>query len=98
MKRLIIAAGLALAVTAVHGQEAPAPTAPPTAPPTSEQEAQAQAQTSGHTTQAYHGPHRYPAKTKGRAGDPPIIDHSMDTLVVEPTHSTITITLSSATP
>jgi hypothetical protein len=31
-------------------------------------------------------------KEKGKhPGDPPIIDHSADTLVVEPTHSTITI-------
>jgi hypothetical protein len=32
-------------------------------------------------------------KERGKhAGDPPIIDHSMDTLVVEPTHSSITVT------
>lgn len=88
MNRLLIAAGLALAVTAVNAQDGPAPIAPPT----SQEEAEAQARVSGHTTQVYHGPHRYPATTKGRAGDPPIVDHSMDTLVVEPTRSTITIT------
>jgi len=89
VKRLVIAAGLALAVTAVHAQEGPAPSAPAT----SKQEAEARASVSGHTDMAYHGPHRYPMKEKGKhAGDPPIIDHSADTLVVEPTHSTITVT------
>jgi hypothetical protein len=105
MKRLVLAAGLALAATAIHAQETPVPADPPASaqdapatslPPTSEQEAQAQAASTGHTTQAYHGPHRYPAKTRGRAGDPPIVDHSMDKALVEPTHSTITI--SSTTP
>ena len=50
-----------------------------------------QAAGSTHTTTSYHGPHRYPGKTRGRAGDPPVIDHSADTLVVEPTHSTVTV-------
>jgi hypothetical protein len=35
------------------------------------------------------------AKTGRRAGDPPVIDHSMDRLVVEPTHSTITLSVPS---
>jgi hypothetical protein len=91
MKRLLIAAGLVLAASAVHAQSGPAPAAPAT----SQQEAQARAAVSGHTPLVYHGPHRYPSKTRGRAGDPPVIDHSMDTLVVEPTHSTITITVPS---
>jgi hypothetical protein len=105
MNRLLIAAGLALAVTAAHAQETPAPPAPPTsqqegpapsAPPTSPQEAEAAAATTGHSTTVYHGPHKYPMKEKGqRAGDPPIIDHSADTLVVEPTHSTITVSVAS---
>jgi hypothetical protein len=46
---------------------------------------------SGHSENVYHGPHRYPKTTKGRAGDPPVIDHSADTLIVEPPISTITI-------
>ncbi len=88
MNRLLIAAGLTLAVTAVHAQEAPAPAAPAT----SQQEAEAQAATTGHSTTVYPGPHRYPAKERGkRAGDPPIIDHSADTLVVEPTVSSFTV-------
>ena len=89
MKILHVAAGLALALAAgaAHAQAGPAPSAPAS----SQQEAAARAAVSGHTTQAYHGPHRYPAKTKGGDGDPPVVDHSMDTLVVEPTHSTITI-------
>ena len=88
MKRMLIAAGIALAATAVHAQEGPAPSAPAT----SRQEAQARASVGGHSDQAYHGPHRYPMKERGKhAGDPPIIDHSMDTLVVEPTHSSITV-------
>jgi len=90
MNRLLIAAGLALAATAVHAQEGPYPKAPPT----SQQEAQAAAATPGHSTTVYHGPHRYPMKEHGKsAGDPPVIDHSADTLVVEPTHSTVTITV-----
>jgi hypothetical protein len=49
--------------------------------------------TSGMSTKVYHGPHRYPMREKGhRPGDPPIIDHSADTLIVEPTHSTVTVT------
>lgn len=88
MKSLMIAAGIALATTAVHAQEGPAPPAPAT----SQQEAEARASVTGHSDTVYHGPHRYPMKQRGKhAGDPPIIDHSMDTLVVEPTHSTITI-------
>ena len=50
-----------------------------------------QAAGSTHTTTSYHGAHRYPTRTRGRAGDPPVIDHSADTLVVEPTHSTVTV-------
>jgi hypothetical protein len=89
MKRLLISAGIALAAAAVHAQESPAPSAPAT----SQQEAEARASVTGHTDQVYHGPHRYPMKERGKhAGDPPIIDHSMDTLVVEPTHSSITVT------
>ena len=57
-----------------------------------------QAAGSTHTTTTYHGAHRYPAQTRGRAGDPKVIDHSADTLVVEPTHSTITVTAPAATP
>jgi len=57
-----------------------------------------QAAGSVHTTTQYHGPHRYPQKTRGRAGDPPVIDHSMDTLVVEPTKTTITIPAPTGTP
>jgi hypothetical protein len=57
-----------------------------------------QAAGSVHTPTQYHGPHRYPAKTRGRAGDPPVIDHSMDTLVVEPTKTTITIPAPTTTP
>lgn len=57
-----------------------------------------QAAGSVHTPNAYHGPHRYPAKTAGRAGDPPVIDHSMDTLVVEPTVTSITIPATTGTP
>ena len=94
MKTLLIATGLALAATAAQAQEGPAPKAPPP----SQQEAAAQASTTGHSTQVYHGPHRYPAKTKGREGDPPVIDHSMDTLVVEPTSTTITIPAPATTP
>jgi hypothetical protein len=95
MNRLLIAAGLALAATAVQAQEGPAPSAPVT----SQQEAQARASVSGHSDTVYHGPHRYPMKEKGKhPGDPPIIDHSADTLVVEPTHSTITVTVPSPTP
>ena len=94
MKTLLIAAGLVLATTAVHAQSGPAPSAPAT----SQQEAEAQATTKGHSTTVYHGPHRYPAKSKGKAGDPPVIDHSMDTLIVEPPRSTITITVIAPTP
>jgi len=57
-----------------------------------------QAAGSVHTTTQYHGPHRYPQTTRGRAGDPPVIDHSMDTLVVEPTKTTITIPAPTTTP
>jgi hypothetical protein len=88
MKRLLMAAGLAFAVSAVHAQESPAPSALAN----SQHEAEAQVSVSGHADLVYHGPHRYPMKEKGRhAGDPPIIDHSADTLVVEPTHSSITL-------
>jgi hypothetical protein len=52
----------------------------------------------GHSTTVYHGPHRYPLHSRGRAGDPPIIDHSDDTLPVEPTHSTITIMVPTVPP
>ena len=52
----------------------------------------------GHSTTVYHGPHDYPLYTHGRAGDPAIIDHSCDTLIVEPTHSTITMTLTTDPP
>jgi hypothetical protein len=88
MKRLLIAAGFALAASAVQAQQGPAPPAPAT----SQQEAEARASVRGHSDTVYHGPHRYPMKEKGKhPGDPPIIDHRADTLVVEPTHSTITI-------
>jgi hypothetical protein len=85
---LLVAVGIALAVTSVGAQEGPAPSAPAT----SQQEAEAQQRVKGHSDTVHHGPHRNPMKEKGKhPGDPPIIDHSMDTLIVEPTHSSITI-------
>jgi hypothetical protein len=79
MKRLFFAAGIALAVGAAHAQQAPAASAPGT----SHQEAEAG---SGPV------PHRHPMMERGKhPGDPPVIDHSMDTLIVEPTRSSITV-------
>ena len=51
-----------------------------------------------HTPSQYHGPHRYPSTTRGREGDPAVIDHSMDTLVVDPPVTTITIPATTPTP
>ena len=95
MNRLLIGLGLALAPAAVHAQERPALPAPVSGP----QEAHARAFVSGYSEAVYHGPHRYAMQERGRhPGDPPIIDHSADTLVVEPTHSTITVTIPSPAP
>jgi hypothetical protein len=63
----------------------PAPTSGPMPP------ADAEAAHSVHNTHVYHGAHRYPAKTRGGSGDPRIVDHSDDHLVVEPTSTTVTI-------
>lgn len=94
MKPQILIASLALAFAA----PAFAQDVPQSPPPESEQAQPANPPTddtlakTGHSTTVYHGPHRYPARERGRqAGDPPIIDHSADTLIVEPTHSTVTV-------
>jgi len=87
-----MAAGLALAAGAVHAQEGPSLPAPDPMPPIA-------ASTSLHGELAYQSPQRYAARHRGRrAGDPPVIDHSMDTLVVEPTQSSITILSTEPTP
>jgi uncharacterized membrane protein len=85
----------AMTPEADQSTEAPAP-APMEAPAPSPTPAPAPAMdapsTNGHSTTVYHGPHRYPMTERGhQPGDPPIIDHRSDSLIVEPTHSTITI-------
>lgn len=94
MKRIAIFAGLAFAIASpAFAQQTP------TTPPTPQEEADAakarqdaQLRTTGHSTTVYHGPHQYPAVERGkRAGDPPVIDHRADTLIVEPTVTTVTI-------
>lgn len=93
MKRIALATSLVLALSAPAFAQTNQTTA-------EEEAARAEAERAAenttkrpgfHSTTVYHGPHRYPMKTRGRAGDPPIIDHSMDTLVVEPTSTRITI-------
>lgn len=87
MRRIAMFTALAL----VFGAPAFAQEAPQDPEPMSDAQADIHMATSGHSTQVYHGPHRYPMRTRGRAGDPPIVDHSADTLIVEPTRSSITI-------
>lgn len=93
MKRIALTASLALALAAPAFAQDTSQTMPPEESETSTSDAQTNntQATTGHSTTVYHGPHHYPMKTRGRAGDPPIIDHSKDALIVEPTHSTITI-------
>lgn len=94
MKPQILIAGLALAFAApAFAQDVPTnpppetEQAPPATPPADDT-----LSSTGHSTTVYHGPHRYPARERGhQAGDPPIIDHSADSLIVEPTHSTMTV-------
>ena len=98
MKHIALYAGLALAIAAPAfaqdaaqeaTQEAPQ-NAPVSNMPTGDTPAAATTSTH-HSTTTYHGPHKYPMHTRGRAGDPKIVDHSADTLVVEPTHTTVTV-------
>jgi hypothetical protein len=92
VKRFLIAAGLVLAAGAVHAQERPSLPAPDPMPPVA-------VDTALHGELAYQSPHRHAAGNRSRrAGDPPVIDHSMDTLVVEPTQSSITILSPEPTP
>jgi hypothetical protein len=92
MKGIALSASLALALVAPAFAQNAAQTDPEQNPPPTADQPAAKTQPAGfHSTTVYHGPHRYPRHTRGRAGDPPIVDHSADTLVVEPTHSTITI-------
>ena len=96
---LFTATALAFATPAFAQYANPAPQNPPvTTTPTAGSHAHADAKaddtslsTSGHSRTVYHGPHAYPMTSRGGPGDPAIIDHSMDTLVVEPTRSTATI-------
>jgi hypothetical protein len=88
MKCIALVSGLALVFSAsAFAQEAPQN------PPVAEAKVSSNPAPPGHyhSLTVYHGPHRYPMKTRGRAGDPRIVDHSADTLIVEPTHSTITV-------
>lgn len=82
MKRIALFAGLAFVLAAQSfAQDVPTP-----APASDTLSA------TGHSTTVYHGPHNYPMIERGhQPGDPPIIDHRADSLLVEPTHSTITI-------
>jgi hypothetical protein len=102
MNRLSLAASLLLAFGASSyacaqdmpqtTTDDPAPMTTKTAPTTGPMPpADAEAASSVHTTHVYHGAHRYPMKTRGGRGDPRIVDHSADRLVVEPTHTTVTI-------
>ena len=95
---LLTATALAFATPAFAQYANPAPQNPPvTTTPTAGSQAQADdtsLSTSGHSRYVYHGPHAYPMTSRGGPGDPAIIDHSKDTLVVEPTRSTVTIVVS----
>ena len=93
MKRIVLAASLALALAAPALAQDATQTMPPEKNPTTTHEAEMDDThaTSGHSTTVYHGPHRYPMRTRGGQGDPRIVDHSADTLIVEPTRSTITV-------
>lgn len=92
MKRIPLYAALAFAVVTPAFAQQEAPQNPPVATtPTADAPPASGMTNTGHSTTVYHGPHRYAMHTRGRAGDPPIIDHSADTLVVTPTHTTITI-------
>lgn len=91
MKHIALYAGLAFAVAAPAFAQDARQNAPVTDMPTADAPAASGMATTGHSTTVYHGPHRYPLHTRGRAGDPPIVDHSADTLAVTPTHTTITI-------
>lgn len=93
MDRLALACSMALGfaapATAQYAPQNPPITNQPTG---SEEAAKHLPPGHKHSTTVYHGPHRYLLFEKGRRpGDPPIIDHRYDTLIVEPTHSTITI-------
>jgi hypothetical protein len=88
MKRLLIAAHLALAFSSANAQEGPTPSAPVG----SQQEARSRHLAKVDSDAVNHGTRRYQMKERGKhPGDPPVIDHSMDTLVVEPTRSSITV-------
>ena len=101
MNRLILAASLVLAFGAssfAYAQNMPQTTTDDPAPTTAAAPttgpmppADAEAAHSMHSTHRYHGAHHYPARTRGGAGDPRIVDHSADHLVVEPTHTTVTV-------
>lgn len=94
MKRIVLCTGLALALAApAFAQDVGETPTPETIPetPTDEME-NAGAVSTGESEAVYQGPQRSARKTRGRVkGDPPIIDHSADTLIVEPPRSTITI-------
>lgn len=47
---------------------------------------------SGHSTTVYHGPHNHKGQHRGHAGDPAMIDHSADSLIVQPTSTKVTVT------
>ena len=81
MKILLLAASFVLASPAAHAQSAQAARA-----------AQAAADTAGIEA---HAPDAPASKSSRRDDVRPLIDHSMDRLVVEPTHSTITLTVPS---
>jgi hypothetical protein len=101
---LITATALAFAAPAFAQYATPAPQNPPIATtPTAGEQTPVQTpvqagdttlSTTGHSRYVYHGPHAYPLHSRGGPGDPRIIDHSDDTLVVEPTHSSATIVVS----
>jgi hypothetical protein len=92
MNRTALFAALAFAVAApAFAQQAAPQNAPIAETPTADAPAASGMATTGHSTTVYHGPHRYAMHTRGGAGDPKIVDHSADTLVVTPTHTTITI-------
>lgn len=67
-----------------------------------QEEKRSTTQAQGGTAQSAAGASasmRQGRKTRGRVeGDPPIIDHSADTLIVEPPTSTITLPASTDTP
>jgi hypothetical protein len=84
MKILLLAASFVLASPAAHAQSAQSAQAA--------RAAQAAAEPAGIQV---HAPDAASSKSSRRDDVRPRIDHSMDRLVVEPTHSTVTLTVPS---